>query len=154
MVHDEQIKNQARMKSPARVKTTMIVEKLKLQRFQALFRRLDHDCDGYISSQRIDISTLSPELLEIMTPLFCELEELGKTGENGESPSSPTLDIDEFVDALGRLYDQVPHPQKHTIIQECASDLVKTPTKTGGQNSARGGKSASKEKWTNFTFKV
>jgi hypothetical protein len=33
----------AAKKSPARVKTTMIVEKLKLSRFQALFRRLDSD---------------------------------------------------------------------------------------------------------------
>jgi hypothetical protein len=43
-----------------------------------------------------------------MTPLFCELEELGKTqgagAEDGE-PESTTLDIDEFVDALGRLYE-------------------------------------------------
>lgn len=88
-------------KSPARVKTTMIVEKLKQQRFQALFRRLDSDQDGHISSLAIDISSVSPTLLEIMTPLFCELEELGKS----EDPEQATLDIDEFVDALGRLYD-------------------------------------------------
>jgi hypothetical protein len=49
---------------------------------------------------------VSPGLLEIMTPLFCELEELGKS----EDPEQATLDIDEFVDALGRLYDQVPNP--------------------------------------------
>ncbi len=45
-----------------------------------------------------------------MTPLFCELEELGKesaaTGvENNEEDSSNTLDIEEFIDALGRLYE-------------------------------------------------
>lgn len=84
----------------------MIVEKLKLNRFQSLFRRLDSDQDGRISSMKIDISTLSAELLEIMAPLFCELEELGKT----EDPESAHLDMEEFVDALGRLYDQVPHP--------------------------------------------
>ena len=84
----------------------MIVEKLKLQRFQALFQRLDSDRDGHISSLAIDISSVSPGLLEIMTPLFCELEELGKS----EDPEQATLDIDEFVDALGRLYDQVPNP--------------------------------------------
>lgn len=84
----------------------MIVEKLKLQRFQALFQRLDSDRDGNISSLAIDISSVSPGLLEIMTPLFCELEELGKS----EDPEQATLDIDEFVDALGRLYDQVPNP--------------------------------------------
>ena len=45
-----------------------------------------------------------------MTPLFCELEELGKAegngGDSGENEEdSNTLDIDEFVDALGRLYE-------------------------------------------------
>ena len=85
------------------------MERLKLQRFKALFSKLDSDCDGYISAQQIDISALAPELLEIMTPLFCELEELGKT-EGQSEQSLTTLDVDEFVDALGRLYDQVPHP--------------------------------------------
>ena len=42
-----------------------------------------------------------------MTPLFCELEELGKESsgvENNEEDSN-TLDIEEFIDALGRLYE-------------------------------------------------
>jgi hypothetical protein len=37
-----------------------------------------------------------------MTPLFCELEELGRTA-TAEDP--PTLDLEEFLDAIGRLYD-------------------------------------------------
>ena len=53
-----------------------------------------------------------------MTPLFCELEELGKS----EDPEQATLDIEEFVDALGRLYDEVANPQKHIILNECAAD--------------------------------
>lgn len=44
-----------------------------------------------------------------MTPLFCELEELGKGDTNG-GEEEETLDIEEFVDALGRLYEQVSHP--------------------------------------------
>jgi hypothetical protein len=51
-----------------------------------------------------------------MTPLFCELEELGKTAPDADQ--SPTLDLEEFIDALGRLYDQVSHPEKHVIMQE------------------------------------
>lgn len=64
--------------------------------------------DGHVSAQSIDITDLSPELLEIMTPLFCELEELGKAeGDDNdeEGGGGNTLDIDEFVDALGRLYE-------------------------------------------------
>jgi Ca2+-binding EF-hand superfamily protein len=104
-VEEERIKNEAAKKSPAKNKNTKIVERVKLQRFQALFRHLDSDQDGHISSQMIDITDLSPELLEIMTPLFCELEELGKTHDSEGEPESSTLDIDEFVDALGRLYE-------------------------------------------------
>jgi hypothetical protein len=39
-----------------------------------------------------------------MTPLFCELEELGK-GDTNNDEEEETLDIEEFVDALGRLYE-------------------------------------------------
>jgi Ca2+-binding EF-hand superfamily protein len=110
------------VKSPARTKTTEIVEKLKFERFKFLFHRLDSDGDGLISAERIDISTVSAELLEIMTPLFCELEELGKTNTNEEQ--GDTLDLDEFVDALNRLYEQVSHPEKHIIMQECGGGNV------------------------------
>ena len=101
-------------KSPSRVLSTLILEKLKSERFLALFRTLDSDRDGRISCLAIDISLLSPELLEIMTPLFCELEELGKNTEDA------TLDLEEFSDAVGRLYDQVQNREKHVILDECA----------------------------------
>lgn len=101
---EEKLKSEAAKKSPSQTKNTVIVERLKIQRFSALFRHLDSDRDGHISSQNIDISELSPELLEIMTPLFCELEELGK-GESNSGEEEETLDIEEFVDALGRLYE-------------------------------------------------
>ncbi|CDW91726.1 UNKNOWN [Stylonychia lemnae] len=86
--------------------TNRIVEKMKLQKFSELFKQLDSDGDGQVSANRIDISKLSPELLEVLTPLFCEMEELGQT-----------LDEDEFIDAAGRLYDSVPLPQKNIILQ-------------------------------------
>lgn len=56
--------------------TNRIVERLKIQRFSALFKQLDSDADGQVSANRIDITQLSPELLEVLTPLFCEMEEL------------------------------------------------------------------------------
>ena len=66
-----------------------------------------------------------------MTPLFCELEELGKGGTNA-GEEEETLDIEEFVDALGRLYEQVAHPQKHKIMKECAK-LLDVQTKLLGE---------------------
>lgn len=79
---------------------------MKIQRFSELFKKLDSDGDGQISAQRIDITGISPELLEVLTPLFCEMEELGQT-----------LDEDEFIDAAGRLYESIPLPEKNIILQ-------------------------------------
>jgi hypothetical protein len=81
------------------------VERMKIQRFSELFKLLDSDNDGQISANRIDISKLSPDLLEVLTPLFCEMEEMGQT-----------LDEEEFIDAAGRLYDSVSLPEKNVII--------------------------------------
>lgn len=53
------------------------MERMKIQKFSELFKKLDSDGDGSISAQRIDISGLCPDLLEVLTPLFCEMEELG-----------------------------------------------------------------------------
>lgn len=50
---------------------------MKIQTFSEVFKQLDSDGDGQISANRIDISKLSPSLLEIFTPLFCEMEEMG-----------------------------------------------------------------------------
>jgi hypothetical protein len=70
-----------------------------------MFKQLDSDGDGTISANRIDISGLNPELLEVLTPLFVEMEELGQT-----------LDEDEFIDAVGRLYDSVTIPEKNILL--------------------------------------
>ena len=44
----------------------------------------------------IDISMIEPALLEVLSPLFVEMEELCQA-----------LDEEEFVDALRRLYGSV-----------------------------------------------
>lgn len=58
-----------------------------------------------ISANAIDISNLPSELLEVLGPLFCELEDL-----------SQALDMEEFVDALGRLYDTLSKPDKEKLL--------------------------------------
>lgn len=82
------------------------MERIKLQKFAEIFKVLDSDSDGQISAQRIDISQLNPELLEILTPLFCEMEEMAQN-----------LNEEEFLDACGRLYDSVSLPEKNIILQ-------------------------------------
>ena len=89
------------------------MERMKIQRFSELFKKLDSDNDGQVSAQRIDITGISPELLEVLTPLFCEMEELGQT-----------LDEDEFIDAAGRLYESIPIPEKNIILQHKPKDNI------------------------------
>ena len=45
------------------------------------------------------------DLLEVMSPLFCEMDEL-----------CHSLDSDEFIDAVGRLYDSVSMPEKNILL--------------------------------------
>ena len=88
-----------------RDQTNRIIERVKIHKFTDLFKLLDSDFDGQVSANRIDITKISPDLLEVLTPLFCEMEELGQT-----------LDEEEFCDALSRLYESVPLPEKNLIL--------------------------------------
>ena len=56
--------------------------------------RLDDQRDGVISATKIDLHTLPTDILEVFSPLLCEMEEIGTS-----------LDKDEFVDASLRLYE-------------------------------------------------
>ena len=79
--------------------TNKIMERKKEQAFAQIFAWLDSDKDGLISPMKIDISMLDTDLLEVLSPLFIELEEIGQP-----------LDEEEFLGALGRLYESVSLP--------------------------------------------
>jgi hypothetical protein len=66
---------------------------------------LDSDQDGMISANAIDITNVPSELLEVLGPLFCEMEDLCQA-----------LDIEEFVDAIGRLYDTLSIPDREKLM--------------------------------------
>lgn len=53
-----------------------MIEKKKFTAFIQIFEWLDSDKDGHISADKIDISPLSADLLEVLSPLFMEMEEL------------------------------------------------------------------------------
>lgn len=46
------------------------MQQLHLKRISWLFSELDSDQDGTISSQRIDITSIPPELLNIIKPVL------------------------------------------------------------------------------------
>ena len=52
------------------------MDKKKFEAFSQIFMWLDSDKDGHISADKIDISLLSADLLEVLSPLFMEMEEL------------------------------------------------------------------------------
>lgn len=51
-------------------KSDELVDQKKARKFYQIFLMLDSDGDGIISAEKIDISQLSPDILEIFTPLF------------------------------------------------------------------------------------
>ena len=52
-------------------------EELKRLKIIEIFSILDSDEDGFISAEKIDITKLCTEILEIFSPLLCEMEDLG-----------------------------------------------------------------------------
>lgn len=51
-------------------KSEELLEQKKARKFHEVFQILDSDGDGIISAERIDISGLTPEILEVFTPLL------------------------------------------------------------------------------------
>lgn len=87
------------------ITTKKLIQRQKQESFERIFKMLDSDMDGMISANAIDITNLPTELLEVLGPLFCEMEDL-----------SQALDMEEFVDALGRLYHTLSIPDRDKLM--------------------------------------
>ena len=88
-------------------RTNRLITKKKVQNFGEIFEKLDSDEDGRISAFKIDITSLDAKQLQVLTPLFVEMEELGMT-----------LERDEFIEAANRLYVSVSLPDKKVLIEK------------------------------------
>lgn len=102
-------------------KSKAIIEELKIQHFQDIFKRLDSDQDGVVSSQRIDLSQLEPELVGVLQQIFIEMEETGLT-----------MNEEEFIDAAYRLYDVLPIPHKKALFNPKAASSNQAGNKGKG----------------------
>lgn len=80
--------------SKANDKSDRIIQQARRQQLALIFDRMDSDNDQQISSTKINLSALDPELYNAFKPLLNELEHLGQS-----------LDKEEFVDASLRLYE-------------------------------------------------
>ena len=77
-------------------KSEEIVQQMYLKRLAWLFSQLDDNNDGVISANKICISTISEELLEIIKPVLFEMEEM-KT----------ELDFKDFKMAIQNLHQEL-----------------------------------------------
>lgn len=75
-IKEEKIKNELHKReySASRPKiqdkSEELLEQKKARKFHEIFQIIDSDGDGVISAERIDISGLQPDILEIFTPLL------------------------------------------------------------------------------------
>lgn len=84
--------------------TNKMHKERKLNAFAQIFGLLDSDRDGQISSMAIDISRVNTELLEVLSPLLIELEEINES-----------LNLEDFQAAMCRLYESLPLPQRDIL---------------------------------------
>lgn len=85
----------------------LIIEAKKWRRLEEVFRALDSDNDGLISASKIEIGNLPADILEIITPLLCEMEELGLE-----------LDFETFIGAAEKLFDSLSLVEKDKLIAQ------------------------------------
>ena len=96
-------------------KSNIILFKVWTRKLQDLFELLDNDYDGYISSHKIDISGLSNELLDVLTPLLLKIEE-----------HQLVLDFDKFVEITLEFSKCLTLPDK-TLLLGAERELFKSP---------------------------
>lgn len=66
----------------------------KITKFTEIFKLLDSDEDNEISKHRIATTELPADIIDYLSPIFNELDQLDEG-----------IDLNEFVDAAMRLYD-------------------------------------------------
>ena len=74
-------------------KSEKMLEKMEKDKLIGIFTVLDSDKDGLISASKIDITGLSIQLLDFLSPLFKDMEE-----------TSASLNEEAFVDAAYKKY--------------------------------------------------
>ena len=95
--------------------STRILHKVQKAKLSELFEQLDNDYDGYISAQKIDISKLSNELLDVLTPLLLKIEE-----------HALKLNFDQFVEIVFEFAKRLSLPDR-TLLLGQSRKLYKSP---------------------------
>lgn len=72
--------------------------------------------DGKINAEKINITSITPETLELISPMLCKMEDRDQT-----------LDMKAFFEAADELYASLPPPDKIRFL-----DLDKNKKKVDG----------------------
>ncbi len=83
------------------------MEGKKKRKFLEIFRALDSDGDGLISSEKCKVSGLGEPALELVQTILCTMEEKGLT-----------LDKGKYLQEVQAAYMQLPHPHKQRLLEE------------------------------------
>lgn len=76
-----------------------------VDKMQELFGLLDDDSDGHISSQKIDITGLSNDIIDILAPVLLQIEE-----------HSLILNFDQFFEMGQRLLKDLNIQERNTLV--------------------------------------
>ncbi len=71
-------------------------KEMKKNAFRYIFTLMDSDEDGLISACKINILGLHVDVLQMLAPLLCEMEDV-----------QVELDEEEFVEAIERLFNVI-----------------------------------------------
>ena len=92
------------------VQSSKLFENKKEKMFKKLFNTLDYDHDNNISKRSVGIGRLSKKLQNLISPLIKELIE-----------EDETLNIEEFVEAMGHLNSCLTYNEKNELLKEISN---------------------------------
>ena len=104
-VSNSRIEDNGNCASAIQTKSNNIVKKVRNDAFSMVFRILDSDGDGMISSESIEVGKIPKEIAKIFIPILSEMEDM-----------KCTLNLEEFIDASNNLFKELTIIQKNEFI--------------------------------------
>lgn len=96
-------------------KSDIVLYQAQKNKLAKMFEQLDSDYDGLISAHKINLTELSNELLDVMTPLLLKIEE-----------HSLNIDFEQFVEIVMEYAKHLPLCDK-TLLLGPERPLFKSP---------------------------
>ena len=81
------------------------MERINNNIFSKIFKKIDNDEDNLITPININLNNLNDKIKRIINPLIEELRE-----------NNQTLEENEFIDAMNKLYKELFLKDKHIIL--------------------------------------